>query len=188
MAAHYIVDGYNVIHYILTEAPNALRLSANDFELNRTALVEYLASYCSTTPVSMTIVFDGQGTKAQSSFPFGDRIPLEVTFAPTAHSADVIIQRTVFRSTAPGQIIVVTDDRGIRDLVGPKGALVMRPRNFLATLREMAEANKAMKMTNVNDQMEQVGERLDGDSLERLQRIRDSLSPKPEGPQTKKGL
>lgn len=186
MPAHYIIDGYNVMHYVLNEARDAIRLVPHDLEANRQALIEYFGAYCSTTPITMALVFDGQGKKAESSFPFGDRIPLEVIYAPAAHSADVIIQRAVYHSATPGQIVVVSDDRGIRDLVGSKGAMVMRPRNFLATLREMTQANAPLRGTGSPDTMAEVGSRLDDHSLGRLEQLRKQLEAKAN--QTKKGL
>lgn len=189
MAVQYIVDGYNVIYYILKETSNTLRLRHDDFETSRNILIEHMASFCSTSPVAIVLVFDGQGKKATTTQPFGSAVSLEVVYAPTAHSADVIIQRAVYRSANPGQIIVVSDDRGIRDLCGSKGAMVMRPKNFLETLRRLAEDNQPLRRTVSVESIERVSERLEGKGLEHLERLRDSLLKKPEPKtQTKKGL
>jgi predicted RNA-binding protein with PIN domain len=172
MPSTYYIDGYNVIHHSSLLQPLAMQ----DFEAAREALIEKVGRFCSATGSVAKIVFDGRGRRIQPMAPSLHYPGLEVLYSPGHQSADTVIERIVYTSSDRRNVIVVSADRGIRDLCRGLSALVMEPDNFLNTVRESdAETRGTIEKTQRHDTLLRVEERLDETTLERLSRIRREL-------------
>jgi predicted RNA-binding protein with PIN domain len=104
---------------------------------------------------------------------------VEVVYSPGHQSADTVIERFVHQSSKRGDIIVVTGDRGIRDLCRGLGALVMAPESFLKQVDErIDQARASLRRQAERHTGNPVEERLTGRSLTRLRRHSDRLKGK----------
>ena len=172
MPSTYYIDGYNVIHHSSLLQP----LAEQDFEAAREALIEKVGRFCSATGSTAKIVFDGRGRRIQPMEPVSHYPGLEVLYSPGHQSADTVIERIVYTSSDRRNVIVVSGDRGIRDLCRGLNALVMEPDNFLKTVRESdAETRNTVTRTQKHDSLLRVEERLDDAMIARLARIKREL-------------
>ncbi len=173
MANVYYIDGYNVIHRSSVLKP----LAARSFETAREALIEKVARFCSATGQKVTIVFDGRGRRAEHGNPAQHTPGLAVVYAPGHLSADAWIERTVYQSENRRAIIVVSADQGIRSLCRNLNALVVDPDTFLAEIREQdADTRATMQNMARPDTANRIEERLSGNALDALKKIRDQLN------------
>lgn len=171
----YYIDGYNVIH----QCPRLLRLTKTDFESARDSLIERVARFVGTTGDPSTIVFDGRGRNAEPHIPFRGPPGLEVIYSPGHLTADAVIERYVYSSSNRRDIVVVTGDRGIRDLCRGLGSLVMSPEHFLTIVEEsLANSTAHLRTTFEKFSTNFLEDRLTNDARERLQRIKDSIEKK----------
>lgn len=128
MHRRYLIDGYNLIHQV----PQFRARLDTDFEAAREALIAFVGHFSGSTHSPCVLVFDGRGSAAQAQ-PREAHLPyLDIVFASEKHSADTVIERMVYRSERRRECVVVSGDRGIRDLCFAMGALVMGPPNFIA--------------------------------------------------------
>ena len=172
MPSTYYIDGYNVIHHSSLLQP----LAVQDFEAARDALIEKVGRFCAATGSVAKIVFDGRGRQIQPLSPSLQYPGLEVLYSPGHQSADTVIERIVYASPNRRNVIVVSADRGIRDLCRGLNALVMEPDNFINTVRESdAETRTTVEKTQKHDTLLRVEERLDDTTLARLTEIRRKL-------------
>jgi predicted RNA-binding protein with PIN domain len=172
MASMYYIDGYNVIHHSRQLKPLAMQ----DFEAAREVLIEWVGRFCSSTGSCAKIVFDGRGRRMEPMTPAAHYPGLEVIYSAGHQSADTVIERIVYTSANRRSDIVVSADRGIRDLCRGLNSLLMDPENFLNTVRESdAETRLSVEKTHKNDSLLRVEGRLDGATLERLAKIRKEL-------------
>jgi len=172
MPSIYYIDGYNVIHHSSLLRP----LAEQDFEAAREALIEKVGRFCAVTGCQAKVVFDGRGRRTEPITPTQNFPGLEVLYSPGHQSADTIIERIVYLSSDRRSVIVVSADRGIRDLCRGLSALVMAPDNFLATIREAdADTRTALERTRRPDSLLRVEQRLDDSTLARLVEIRRKL-------------
>ena len=168
----YYIDGYNVIHHSTLLRP----LAQQDFEAARDALIEKVARFCVATGNHAKIVFDGRGRAAAPLTPLPGAPDLEVLYSPGHQSADALIERVVYAATNRRAIIVVSADRGIRDLCRNLNALVMEPDNFLASVRE-ADGNtrSTLEFLERGDTLRRVENRLDERDLDQLRKLKEKL-------------
>ena len=132
MAYLYYIDGYNVVHH----SAELQDLARVDLEAARNALIDMVKQFCSATTNEAKIVFDGPGRAVPAAaIPIGTDQRTEVAFSSGRLSADTVIERAVYASQNRRGIVVVSGDRGIRELCRALGAMVMSPRNFLAASR-----------------------------------------------------
>lgn len=139
MSLHFLVDGYNAIKQVkslksirsLNEARDALIRNIQARRLRR------------SRNNRITIVFDGKAEREFSQFSSGgypnkpefplsdkSKTALNIIFSK-GEPADEVIKRTVQDSSKPGQIIVVSDDKGIVHFTNSLGAKAMSPAEFL---------------------------------------------------------
>ncbi len=176
MSEHYYIDGYNVLYKSRQLRPLAMQ----DFESAREALVDKVAPFCVATGKRVTIVFDGRGQSGQDSV--GDNRGvglLEVIYAPEGRTADAYIERRVYKTAKRLNVVVVSNDHGLRDLCQGMGSLVMESESFLQSVREVrSETMDAFHDTRPNratahdDNLEH---RVDPAAREQLQALRDKL-------------
>ena len=172
MPETYYIDGYNVIHHSTVLRP----LLKHSFENARDALIEKAARFAIATGLQVKVVFDGRGRKMESAAPVLTVPGLEVLYSPGHLTADALIERIVYNSPDRRSIIVVSADRGIRTLCHTLNALVMDPDNFLASVREKdALTRSIIQNLQKPDNHGRIEERLDGDTIDKLRRLRDEL-------------
>ena len=172
MANVYYIDGYNVIHRSAILKP----LVSQSFETAREALIDKVAAFCTATGQKVTIVFDGRGRRAEQGNPASHSPNLSVVYAPGHLTADAWIERTVYQAENRRDIIVVSADQGIRSLCRNLNALVVDPDTFLADLREKdADMKAAVKNLARPDTSNRMEERLSGNALDQLRKLKDQL-------------
>jgi predicted RNA-binding protein with PIN domain len=119
-----LIDGHNLIAQI-----PGLSLGDPDAEAR---LVERLRRYQAHTGKQLIVFFDG-------GLPGGPEPDLststvQVVFASTGRSADVLIINRVRRSRDPRALTVITSDQGLTAIVEKQGARVVRSETFAAKL------------------------------------------------------
>ncbi|MBW3658775.1 MAG: NYN domain-containing protein [Actinobacteria bacterium] len=114
-----LVDGYNVT---LSRKPQL------SLEEQREWLIRVLAGLASRRRVRPQVVFDGRGDGGGGR-PGDAARGVSVVFSPSGVTADDEIALAVEATDEP--VVVVTDDRGLRDRVRPHGADLLRADQFL---------------------------------------------------------
>ena len=132
MSLHYILDGYNIIN-----SSGAL-LAGKTLEERRERLVSLVRDACpqGSARNTVTIVFDGRqenpfgGCGSRKELRAGG---IEVVFSEGC-SADEVIVETASLSRSPSLQVVVTNDKGIRRLLGGSGVRFMNVAEFCSRL------------------------------------------------------
>lgn len=174
MNAVYLIDGYNLMYRV----PRVRDTMRTDFEAAREELIVLVIGFCTASGNRVKIVFDGRGERQEASMPPMAGRGVEVIFAPNHLTADAVIERMVYQSGARQAYVVVTGDRGIRDLCQHMGAFVMTPENFLTSLKEAQTSLRQAADVEKLHKIETVEDRLDTDSLARLRALKDKLTGK----------
>ena len=172
MTTTYLIDGYNVIH----QCPQLQPLAQRDFEASREVLVDRVSRYCSHTGECARVVFDGRGRRQDPSPPPCGTAGVQIIYSPGHHTADTLIERMVYSVANRRDFVVVSGDRGIRDLVRGYGGLVMSPAYFLTVIEDVLQRSSAALHTHTHQhRSNHLGDRLSDDSVNRLQRLKDRL-------------
>lgn len=114
-----LVDGYNLIK-------NDAALSAieaRSLDAARRTLISRLSTSFNTQANDITVVFDGahQALPLPASERFG---PIKVLFSRRGETADTVILR-LLAALQPGQpVVLLSDDRALRDAAEQRGAAV----------------------------------------------------------------
>jgi ribosomal protection tetracycline resistance protein len=139
-----LVDGYSLLHNWLALAPNAPRYS----ERARDELIHVLEQYHDATGEPITIFFDGAG--APSDAPRDDSRPeVEVLFSRAGQTADQMIERAAHRFQSHGEVLVVTDDNAIRNIVSGFGGSVAGCANFISMVESaLTELHDELRRRN----------------------------------------
>ena len=123
MGLHYLIDGYNVI-YAWPEIPPGA------WQLKREFLLRFLKSQKPHGNNAVTVVFDSrEGSGSQSS---DGGISVVYTAGETA---DDWISNKVRGTANPRTLVVVSNDKGIRNLIRGTGAKFQSATEFLQTSR-----------------------------------------------------
>jgi len=132
MSSIYLIDGYNLLHRI----PKLKDLLHSDFEAARDALTAMVVVWCSSSGHHAKIIFDGRGPLHESSKPPLSGKGVEVIYGPGHLTADAVIERLVYNTGQRQSYVVVSGDRGIREICQHMGAFVMTPEHFLIGLKD----------------------------------------------------
>jgi predicted RNA-binding protein with PIN domain len=138
----YLFDGYNLLH-------------AGSFA-DRDELVDTLASFVAGRGVRGVLVFDGVGEERAVG-------PLQVRF--TAH-ADDLLERLAAEHRASERVCVVSSDHAVRWTSGQE-VRKLASRAFLEELAPVQHVDHEQRGAGGR-----VGDRLDPDTRERLERLR----------------
>ena len=124
-----IVDGYNVIHkwFCLREA------KSTGLEYTREKLIQVMTRYQDFNDESVSIVFDG--AKRLDDIPI-EHTDVDVIFSKNGNTADMVIERMVYKLKDKSKALVVTSDHLIRMMVGGMGARSISAENFELNLKE----------------------------------------------------
>lgn len=173
MASLYYIDGYNVVHH----CAKLQALAGQDFESARDTLIDRVARFCSITGSQARIIFDGRGRRIEAAVPTYAGGAVEVMYSPDKHSADTVIERMVYNAgDDPKRIVVVSGDRGIRELCRAMGSLVMAAGNFLDMVEERLKraSSELSAASNAKTRMP-LEERLGGETRDALEALRKRL-------------
>lgn len=169
----YYIDGYNLLHH----SRDLKQIAGRDYESARDALIDMLARYSGMTGTQVKVVFDGRGRAAESVASVPGAPGLEVIFSPKQHSADTVIERSVYQANDRRAIVVVTGDRAISDLCRGLGAVVIGPDHFLASVREASEqVSTSLETTGRSQGIGRVEGRLSESDLDHLRDLRERLN------------
>jgi uncharacterized protein len=168
-----IVDGYNIIH-----AWPALNVTmrTRGLEDARRQLVTALAEYAAQTGIAVTVVFDGQSRPG--GLPSGEHLDgVTVLFGSRLASADHVIERAAYQASQRGEgadVVVATDDRLERDVVGGMGIATMGARALEAEVARVAGDvdSETRRMRDDSRRTSRVEDGLDPEVRRRLERIR----------------
>jgi len=135
---HYVLDGYNVIFGEDLSSPKS---TGEQFESARFRFIEMLSQFKRRSRDKVTVVFDG-GDKGKvrddGEFAHG----VEVIFSgPRASADDVIIER-IDRSRRSRQLVVVSDDRQIRQAARRARIRSLGTSDFMSTMRRQEDARE----------------------------------------------
>lgn len=176
MSTLFCIDGYNVIHFCRKLKP----LTLSNFEAARDSLIERVARYCTITGNRARIVFDGRNRRGEPELPVLGGHGLDVLFSPGHLSADTVIERFVHASANRREIVVISGDRGIRDLCRGMGALVLAPETFLDSMdTALAQSSASLRREATKYNSNPMEERLSDRSFKRLQRHKERLHKRP---------
>lgn len=143
----YIIDGYNMLHKI-----SSLKGSVSP----QAGLINYIKQNGLTGSRNnkVTVVFDGHGgndflqEKEFTVFYSGDK------------TADDVIKGKVAASRNKQQIIVVSDDREIRDYVKSEGARILRISDFVSKKPRSGPIDErpisCSQAIEINEEMEKI--------------------------------
>ena len=138
----YLFDGYNLLH-------------AGEFS-DAAELVDALASFVALRGARGVVVFDGHGAEREIG-------PLAVRYAP---HADDVLERLAAEHRLAESVLVVTSDRAVRGTAGQE----VRKRGSRAFLAELEPAR------HIDHERAgaggRVGDRLDAETREALERLR----------------
>ena len=139
-----LVDGYSLLHSWPELAEGAARHS----EAARDALVDVLQQYQDASGTPVTVFFDGRGGRKSKPINASANA-VEVLFSSGGQTADDLIERAAHRFAAYGEVMAVTDDFAVRDMVGGFGGSVASCGNFIAMIQN-ALADLQEKLNNHN--------------------------------------
>lgn len=172
MGTLYLLDGYNVLHAMR----RAKHLERADFETVRDAFTAHVGRFCTVTGHRAQIVFDGRGSGPAGGHGRPGPGTVETIYTPGHQTADAYIERRVYHAAVRRDLIVVSGDRGIRDLCFNLGALVMAPDNFLGAVDEaVAQERHTLRTVHRAHGIHTLEDRLSGANRERIERIRRRL-------------
>lgn len=175
MPTTFYIDGYNVIYRSKTLRP----LAEEDFTRARETLIDRVAEICTALGRRAVLVFDGRSRHLPEHAEHGRGTSnLEVVYAPANKTADAVIERYVYQSSNKLDIVVVSGDRGLRDLCRNMGTLVIDADNFLATSKEIDRDVKALAARTRVTPPSFLEESLDANSLATLAALKDQLKKK----------
>ncbi len=126
---HYVLDGYNIIK----SGPDRL-IAKGPLQNQRNFLLELLRQFLGSSKgrKNITVVFDGPesapmlASSASATLYHG----IKVLFSE-GKTADTRIEELVLNVENPADIVVVTNDKGIRRLLGGTGAGFMGVEEFI---------------------------------------------------------
>lgn len=172
MPTTFYIDGYNVIYRSKDLRPMAER----DFGQAREALIERVAAICTAMGRRAVLVFDGRSRHLpERAHHDTGAAGLEVLYAPANTTADAVIERFIYQATNKLDLVVVSGDRGLRDLCRNMGALVIDADNFLQTSKEIDRDVRAQAARTRQASPSFLEEQLDPRSMAALQALRSKL-------------
>lgn len=119
MKRQVIVDGYNLIK----RDPLLLALEQRSLQTARQALIARLMSSYNLRTCDITVVFDGSvvAPPAAATERWGR---IKVVYSRPPQTADDVIRGLVAAAKDPSQVVVLSDDRELRDSVQTRGGVV----------------------------------------------------------------
>ncbi|MCB4792438.1 MAG: NYN domain-containing protein [Elusimicrobia bacterium] len=158
MSIAYILDGYNII-----KSDNTGKLNTGSLEQQRNSLIEFITKARPQGSLNnkITIVFDGLSSNEDAFW--GGNYNKSVINGITVifslvENADRLIERTVSEHKNTSNIVVVTDDKGIRHNLGRTNARFMSTADFCNKLFKKNINNYQAKSQAELDNMDKINE------------------------------
>ncbi len=131
-----LIDGYNLLF-----ASHKGRIQSNEMEASREKLIDRVARYCERRGTRARIVFDH--TKGPPVWGIPGRTksgPVEVLYTPQGVIADDEILGMVEKTGDRTSFTLVTNDRGIADVVRKRRFRVLGSEAFLSEMEKEIES------------------------------------------------
>ena len=123
---YLLIDAYNVIY-----ATSDLRkLMQGNIDSARDKLAKFAREIHDAEAVRVALILDSKSDKLQVEYPYESK-RFEFIYAPSALTADGVIERIVRRVKQPELVSVVSNDNMVREATRSSGALALRQRSFL---------------------------------------------------------
>ena len=118
MADSYLIDGYNLIHAL---GMIQRQMKAGGLEESRRWLLDFLADSFGDDSSRVTIVFDAKHAP-RGVARHQEHRGLHVQFAPSKESADDRIETLIDEESTPAALVVISNDRRLKDAAEHRGA------------------------------------------------------------------
>jgi len=163
------VDGYNVIN----SWPNLKKIKEHSYESSRQQLIGILQNYSGFKGYKVFIVFDAQMVKGsiQKKERQGNII---VIFTKEGETADSYIERMVDSIGRKSEVCVVTSDSLEQQVAFQRGAIRMSSIEFYHEVMTTQEKIKVSIEKKYLGKRNWIEERIDEETLEKLEKIRRS--------------
>ena len=126
---YLIVDG----HSLIFAWPELRKLHQRRSSLAREALIKQLRHYQDWTGVSVVVVFDGKGSKVNTSSDPGD---VQIVYSRRGQTADAIIERLASKYAERFDLRVATSDLREAETVHASGAEWLSPNSLHELLQQ----------------------------------------------------
>lgn len=127
MAETLLIDGNNLIHQI----PRLESIRQKSHQLAVEELIHRLEPLVVHAGYQVILVIDGSQLPEEESYLAS---PVRVIYSGKAQTADSVIERFVYKTHTPQELIVVTTDRALSQMVLGKGARVWSTSQFESLL------------------------------------------------------
>ena len=163
----YIVDGYNLLHYLFPGVGKDELFARRDWLLDR------LAGYVALRGAGAMLVFDGRGPETTSSRPIPGA-DVEMVFAGGRFTADTLIARRTASRAPDTSVVVVSGDQEVQRTAARAGVRRMTPRELASELAETASLGQALDSAPDSHRMRsRLEDKVDPETLSKLRRLRD---------------
>jgi predicted RNA-binding protein with PIN domain len=133
MSLSYLIDGYNLLHAMVTLSKRA---GPGVLEKARLRLLDLLSHSFGDQPAHVTVVFDASGAPA-GSLPEHKFHGMNIRFALHGKEADDIIEDLIGHDAAPKQLTVVSNDHRLQQAARRRKANVQSCEDFLDMLARL---------------------------------------------------
>ena len=122
---YLLIDAYNVIY-----ATSDLRkLMQGNIDSARDKLAKFAREIHDAEAVRVALILDSKSDKLEVVYPYESE-RFEFIYAPSALTADGVIERIVRRVKQPELVSVVSNDNMVREATRSSGAMALRPEEF----------------------------------------------------------
>ncbi len=118
-----IIDGYSLLYRFKDKS----RVSSDTLATLRQQLIRQIEEQAGGLADRITVVFDGQGPRAEKS---QESDFVEIIYSPVHQTADTVIERLVSEDPEPQRIMVVSSDSAERMTVVAAGAQTLSCGDF----------------------------------------------------------
>lgn len=163
---YMIIDGYNVINnwaILKSEAQRSL-------EDARLKLIDILADFKGYSGINIILVFDAlyvKGSMEKHEYING----IEVVYTREGESADHFIEGIVSELSKKHQVIVVTSDWTIQQVVLAQGAVRMSARELFEEMNKYIEKHKKDYINKNNIYKDSIESRLSDEIVKKLRKM-----------------
>jgi predicted RNA-binding protein with PIN domain len=139
MATAYLIDGYNLIHAMVSLGK---RVGPGVLEKARLRLLGLLHASLGDRSAAVIVVFDAAGAPP-GSVPEHEYHGLKIRFAPKGQQADDVIEDLILHDAAPKQLTVVSNDHRLQQAARRRKAKVLSCEEFLDLLARLRRQQSA---------------------------------------------
>lgn len=153
---YLLIDAYNVIC-----ATEHLRAALRgNMDSARDALGAIARDIHDAEGIRVALILDSRSDRLQVEHPYGSK-RFEYIYAPSALTADGVIERIVGRVRDPAHVSVVSNDNLVREATRASGAMALRPEEFFewaracgAQLSQMAQRRSRSHAKNFENRLD----------------------------------